>query len=125
MRILAYLAIAIFCTISVLVSLHREWFGFIYDLPGRDKLFHFIGMGLLSFFMVLGFPSWATKYRIPGPLASMAAAAVLVTLEEVIQIAIPSRVFSLDDLAWSFAGVLVFGLAAAAIGRIGFPNGSK
>jgi hypothetical protein len=36
----------------------------------------------------------------------------------VIQLAIPSRTFSLDDLAWSLAGVLVFGLAAAGIDRI-------
>ena len=76
-------------------------------------------MGLLSFFMILGFSSRATRDRQFGPLASMAAATLLVTLDEVIQRAIPSRTFALDNLAWSLAGVLVFGLAAAGTAWIG------
>ena len=118
MRFLAYLAIATFFTISALVSVRKEWFGFIYGIPGKDLLAHFVGMGLLSFFMVLGFSSRDSHGRSLGPLASMAAATLLVTLDEVSQLAIPSRTFSLDDLAWSLAGVLVFGLAAAGIDRI-------
>ena len=35
--------------------------------------------------------------------------------DEVSQLAIPSRTFALDDLAFSLAGVLVFGLTAAVI----------
>ena len=115
MRVLAYLAITAFITLSALVSVHKPWFGFIYRMPGKDLLAHFVGMGLLSFFMVLGFSSRDSRGRSLGPLASMAAATLLVTLDEVIQLAIPSRTFSLDDLAWSLAGVLVFGLAAAGI----------
>ena len=118
MRVLAYLAIAAFFSLSALVSVHKPWFGFIYSMPGRDLLAHFVGMGLLSFFMVLGLSSRSTRGRLLDPLASMAAATLLVTLDEVIQLAIPSRNFSLDDLAWSLAGVLVFGLAAAGINRI-------
>ena len=118
MRYLAFLAITTFITISALVSTRKEWFGFVYDVPGGDKFFHFVGMGLLSFFMVLGFSSLITHGRRLGPTAIMAAAALLVTLDEIIQLAIPSRTFSLDDLAWSLAGVLVFGLAAAGIERI-------
>ena len=115
MRYLAYLAIATFFTISTLVSVRIEWFGFIYGIPGKDLLVHFVGMGLLAFFMVLGFSSRTTHGRPLSPLASMAVATLLVTLDEVSQLAIPSRTFSLDDLAWSFAGVLVFGLAATGV----------
>lgn len=115
MRVLAYLAMAIFCTISALVSTRTHWFGFIYHIPGGDKLAHFVGMGLLSFFMVLGLSSLTTHGRPLGPLGSMTAAALLVTLDELIQLAIPSRTYALDDLAWSLAGVLVFGLVAAGI----------
>ena len=117
MRYLAYLAIAAFFTTSALVSIRKEWFGFIYHMPGNDQFAHFIGMGLLSFLMVLGFSYPATHDRSLGPLASMAAAALLVTLDELVQLAIPSRAFSLDDMAWSLAGVLVFGLGAAGIIR--------
>ena len=119
MRYLAFLTIATFFTISTLVSAHKEWFGFIYSVPGKDQLTHFAGMGLLSFFMVLGFSSQSTLDRSLNPLTSMAIATLLVTLDEVSQLAIPSRTFSLDDLAWSISGVLVFGLAAAGIEWIG------
>jgi len=123
MRYLAYLAITAFISISALVSVHKPWFGFIYAMPGRDLMAHFIGMGLLSFFMVLGFASRASQTRPLSPLASMTAATLLVTLDEVSQLVIPSRAFSLNDLAWSLAGVLVFGLAAAGIDRIRHARG--
>jgi hypothetical protein len=82
---------------------------------GGDKPAHFAGAGLLSFFVVLGFSALSAHGRPLGPMGSLAAAALLVTLEEVVQLAIPTRVFSLDDLAWSLAGVLIFGLAATGM----------
>ena len=115
MRYLAFLAITTFFTISVMVSSRKEWFGFVYNVPGGDKLFHFVGMGLLAFYMVLGFSSRTTHDHRPGPIAILAAVALLVTLDEAVQLAIPSRVFDLGDLAWSLAGVLVFGLTATGI----------
>jgi VanZ family protein len=115
MKFMAWLAFTTFMTISALVSIRKEWFGFVYDVPGGDKFFHFVGMGLLSFFMVLGFSSLTTHGRQIGPTVSMTAVALLVTLDEIIQLVIPSRTFSLGDLAWSLAGVLVFGLAATGI----------
>ena len=118
MRYLAFLAMAAFFSISVLVSVHREWFGFIYSLPGGDKFAHFLGLGLLGVCMVLGLSSRAAHHRLLSPAASLAAAALLVTLDEVIQLAISSRTFELKDLAWSLTGVLIFGLAATGIQRI-------
>ena len=119
MRYLAFLALAATVSISVLVSVHREWFKFIYGLPGSDKLVHFLGPGLLAFCMVLGFSSLATHQRLLSPAASLAAAALLVTLDEVMQLVISTRTFELKDLSWSLAGVLVFGLAAAGIKWVG------
>ena len=118
MRYLALLAIAAFFSISALVSVQREWFGFIYGLPGDDKFAHFLAPGLLGFCMVLGFSSRTRHHRLLSPVASLAAASLLVTLDEVIQLVIPSRTFELKDLAWSLTGVLVFGLAAIGIQRI-------
>ena len=77
MRVLAYLAIAAFVTLSALVSVHKPWFGFIYRMPGKDLLAHFVGMGLLLFFTVLGFSSRDSRGRSLGPLASMAAASIV------------------------------------------------
>ena len=115
MRYLAYLAIATFFSISALVSVRKQWFGFIYGFPGGDKFAHFLGPGLLAFFMVLGFASRTAHHRPLSPLASMAAAALLVTLDEVIQLAIPVRAFELKDLAWSLTGVLVFGVSCNVV----------
>lgn len=125
MRYLAFLAIATFFTISALVSTRKEWFGFVYDVPGGDKFFHFVGMGLLSFCMVLGFSSLSKHDRRLGPTTILAAVALLVTLDEIIQLAIPSRTFALDDLVWSLAGVLVFGLAATGIKWVGYLRTQK
>jgi hypothetical protein len=113
-----YVAITAYFTISALVSIHKEWFGFIYGIPGRDQVVRFVGMGLLSFFMVPGLSYRITHGRPLNPLVIMAIATLLVALDEFGQTAIPSRTFSLDDLALSFAGVLVFRLASAGIGCI-------
>ena len=62
---------------------------------------------------------WPRSGRPRAPIACLAAAALLVTLDEVIQLAIPSRAFEWKDLAWSLTGVLVFGLIATGVQWIG------
>jgi len=46
------------------------------------------------------------------------AIALLMTLEELGQRAIPSRTFELADLGWSYVGVAIFGLFAMLRRRI-------
>jgi VanZ family protein len=87
-------------------------------VPGGDSITHFVGSGLLAFIMVLGFSSLGTNHRTFGPIAILVSATLLVTLGEVIQLAMPNRDFQLNDLAWSFAGSLVFGIAATGLERI-------
>ena len=67
MRYLAFLVIVTFFSISALVSVRKEWFGFVYDVPGGDKFFHFVGMGLLLRFV------W---YSASHPCPRMAAGSV-------------------------------------------------
>lgn len=100
------------------MSAKGEWIGFVYDVPGGDNIAHFVGSGLLAFIMVFGFSSLGTNHRPFGPIASLTAATLLVTLGETIQIVMPSRTPQLNDLAWSFAGILVFGLAATGLERL-------
>ena len=111
-RNLALLAIAVYLGISILASIHPEWFEFVHGLPGRDKLIHFFGAGLLSIFMVTGFPSVVVYNRTYGPFSMLGATTLLVTFEEFGQLAIPSRTFDLTDLGWSYMGIVVFGLPA-------------
>lgn len=112
MKILALLAIAAFFCLSVASSVQPDWFDFIYAIPGRDKSVHFVVGGVLSFLVVAGFSGTAWRGHTFGPLVWLALTVLLVTLDEITQIAIPSRTFALLDLGWSYAGVLLFGLAA-------------
>ena len=92
-------------------------FGFADKVPGGDKTGHFLLMGGLTFFAVLGI---APRLKLPAARATLVVAgtlAVLITLEEGSQYFLPTRSFSIPDLLCSLAGVLVFGLLACAIVR--------
>ena len=109
-RILALLAIVMYLGVSILASIQPEWFEFVQGLRGRDKLIHFLGAGLLSVFIVTGFSSLVVRNRIYGPFSILGGIILLVTLEELGQLVIPSRTFDLTDLGWSYAGIVIFGL---------------
>jgi hypothetical protein len=111
-RNLAILALAAFFAVSTLCSVQPEWFEFIQGVPGRDKLFHFLGAGVLSVLNVVGFSSPGVRGRTSWKVLILGAVILLITLEELLQLAIPSRTFALADLGWSYAGIAVFGLPA-------------
>ena len=83
--------------------------------PWGDKLGHLLIMGSLSFVVVLGFASRRQPLRAAGLCVVVLLLAV--TVDEVLQIWIPSRSFDLADLACNYAGILLFGAAAAALVR--------
>lgn len=91
------------------VTLPR-WITMLYDFPNGDKVGHFLLMGVAAFLinMALSDRSFLiAKISIPyGPLIF----AILVTLEEISQQFFPNRTYSLEDLAFSFAGILVLGI---------------
>ena len=118
MRNIALLAIVVYFGISILASIQPEWFEFVQGIPGRDKLLHFLGAGLLSIFIVTGISSVVVRNRTYGPFAMLGAITLLITFEEIGQFAIPSRTFDLSDLGWSYAGIAVFGLPAIWLRRI-------
>ena len=112
MKYFAILAIAAFISLSVLLSLQPDWFEFMYSIPGRDKSVHFVVSGVLSYAVVAGFSEAPFRGRTAGPLLCLVVTTLLVTFEEITQLAIPTRHFTLLDLGCSYAGILVFGLAA-------------
>ncbi len=75
--------------------------GFINNIPQGDKIGHFIlyGLTLLSIESL-----WKFKKLGVGAILSI----FFVIIEELSQIFIVSRTFSLLDLFWSFAGIAVF-----------------
>lgn len=112
MKTLALLAIAAAFCLSVASSVQSDWFDFIYAIPGRDKSVHFVVGGVLSFLVVAGFSGTAWRGYTLGPPVWLVLTALLVTLDEVTQLAIPTRTFALLDLGFSYAGVVLAGLAA-------------
>jgi hypothetical protein len=92
-RNIALLAIVVYFGISILASIQPEWFEFVQGIPGRDKLLHFLGAGLLSIFIVAGISSVVVRNRTYGPFAMLGAITLLIAFEEFGQLAIPSRTF--------------------------------
>ncbi len=83
-------------------------------LPGRDKTGHFLLMGGLALFAVLALAGRSLRGRRVSTGTVFAGVVVIVLVEECVQWWLPRRTFSLVDLAWSLAGVAVFGAAAVA-----------
>jgi hypothetical protein len=90
-------------------------FGFIYTMPGGDKLGHFLLIGTLAFLANLSFGAPRVRLGSLSLLAPSVVVGSLVTLEEASQLLFPARTFSLTDLACDFAGILLFGRLAAWI----------
>lgn len=106
--------------IALAVALNMGWFGRIdlKKMPGKDKAVHFVLMGLFAVGVNMCFScSIFRVMRIPVPKGAVLAA-VLVTLDEVVQIWVPGRTFSWADLAMSLAGVVVFSLLTCVIYRL-------
>ncbi|HHH43187.1 MAG TPA: hypothetical protein ENK49_03540 [Gammaproteobacteria bacterium] len=122
---LAFPAVAAYLLLSILVSIRPEWFLFVQGVPGRDKLLHFIGASLLTLILVGGSTSLVLRRRAFGPFLLLAAIALLITLEEFTQLAVPSRTFDLFDLGSSYAGILLFGLPAIWLKRMQVSAGRR
>lgn len=90
----------------------------IYLFPLGDKLGHFLLIGGLAFLLDLT----ALSQRPKRPRAAMAKVsavlAALVTLEEISQILVPARSFSLLDLAGDYAGIVFFTAFAYGVHRL-------
>ncbi len=91
----------------------------VYEIPFGDKAGHFFLYGLLSLVVNLAvFQARPTDNRSRLALITCLILALLVGLEELSQIWIPSRTPSLLDLAASYLGVAFFAWCAVWLKRI-------
>ena len=88
--------------ISWLATRRPATFTFLTCIPGADKLGHFLLFGCGTAAVLLALPESQ-----PARLLGTSAVAVLVLLEELLQLGAASRTFSLLDLSASLAGVAV------------------
>ena len=118
--LLLFAAFAAFIVVVVVLkNLDRAdgFFAFWGRVPYHDKVGHFVLMGLLSGFAVIGIaPRLATP---PGKATAqvIAVVALLIIGEEISQHWVSSRTFSLVDLGCSLAGAVLFGSAAGRLVR--------
>jgi hypothetical protein len=83
------------------------------QLPGRDVTGHFLLMGALAFFVVLGFADARIRGRTLGALGALGIVALGASIDEVLQLWSTNRTFSFVDLGASLAGIAAFGAIAA------------
>ena len=102
--------VALSATASLSPHLVLQW---TRHLPGRDKTGHFLLMGGFAGVSVLAFSGRRLAERRLSALAVMAGVALVVVLEETVQLWLPNRTFSGVDLASSLSGVASFGAIAA------------
>jgi polysaccharide biosynthesis protein VpsQ len=106
-------------TIVVLanVGITGRVLSFIYEFPGGDKIGHLLLMGTFS--LLLNLSLGARRLRLPYGSVQLgtAIALALVTVEELTQLLFKYRTFSLIDLAFDFAGILLFGWLAGYLLR--------
>ena len=87
------------------------------NFPGGDKLAHFLLLGSLNLLICLAFARGEGAARRTLLLSALVGLAA--TLEEISQIWIPNRTFSLGDLSANLAGIFTFGLGVWIFRRRG------
>lgn len=88
-----------------------------YALPGDDRAGHFILMGVMALLLNLAMRGARVELgRLRLMKGSLLLSAIII-VEELTQVIMPNRTFSLIDLGASLAGVLVFGRLALLLPR--------
>ena len=90
-------------------------FPFLKLIPWVDKIGHFLLMGILSFLLNINLSAQRIRILFITVLKGTAIVLFLVTLEECSQMFLRYRSFSLYDLGYSFAGIILFGMIASMV----------
>lgn len=107
--------------VCIIVLANMDMLGildFINSIPYGDKIGHFILYGILTLLIDLAF--FRSHQNVSRNLIVLRVAfvlALLIGLEEYSQKFIPSRTFSLLDLAYGYVGVVLFSLVALRVKR--------
>jgi polysaccharide biosynthesis protein VpsQ len=109
---------ALFLVVLVVLASQKQYlflFRFVRRTPHADKVGHLLLMGLLSFLVNLAISCKRIKIGRVQLLAGSLLVGLVVTLEELSQIFLRYRSFDLIDLAFDYAGILLFGYLACRL----------
>ena len=104
-KVLAFLFFALLVGIVFVADTHPWLFARLYRVPLGDKFGHFLLMGTLALLVNL---AWPQQLQI-GLFKGTPWVLTLVLLEEISQIWLPVRTFSLLDLVFDLGGILILG----------------
>jgi len=99
------------------LGLDPAYFPFVYKIPGLDKFGHFILIGLLSYLVNNLYNGKEVKLLSLRILKGSLVVFTIVALEELSQILLAYRAFSILDLGFDLAGIIIFGRVAEYILR--------
>ena len=94
-----------------------EGFRAFYNVPGGDKLGHFLLIGTLAFLVNASLGARRIRLGPLQPLLGSLLVTLVVTAEEFSQIFLAHRSFDLMDLTADFVGILILGRLAAHLIR--------
>ncbi|MCB0019559.1 MAG: VanZ family protein [Anaerolineales bacterium] len=94
-----------------------EGFRAFYNVPGGDKLGHFLLIGTLAFLVNASLGARRVRLGPLQPLLGSLLVTLVVTAEEFSQIFLAHRSFDLMDLTADFVGILILGRLAAHLIR--------
>ena len=109
----AFILLLSLIVITANLGLGPVYFPFMYSFPGLDKVGHFVLMGILAFLINLVLN--LKKLRIFGQdfLIGSMAVLLVVALEELSQLFLVFRAFSILDLVFDLGGILLGGQLAS------------
>jgi len=112
-----FILVLILIVVIANLGLGSTYFPFIYNIPGLDKIGHFLLMGVLSF--LVNFLLKAKKVQILSfnILKGSLVVILVVTLEELSQLFLIYRAFSWLDLVFDLGGIFLGGQLAAWLNK--------
>lgn len=108
-----FVIILIIIVVAANMGLGPSFFAFVYLLPGGDKAGHFILMGFLSFLINSVMRASRIKVFNFDLLKGSLIVLAIVTIEELSQLFLKHRGFSIFDLFFDYTGIIIFGHFAA------------
>ncbi len=107
-----FILLLILIVIIANLGLGPIFFPFIYDIPGLDKIGHFCLMGTLSYLVNRTLGSKRIQILSANLLLGNLLVILVVGLEEISQIFLVHRAFSVLDLAFDLGGIILGGYIA-------------
>ncbi len=94
------------------LAIQGGYFQFLKRVPVGDKIGHFILPGILSYLINMALSCVRVRILTRGVLKGSLIVALVMTLEELSQLFLVTRQFSLYDLLFDYLGIVAFGWAA-------------